>query len=164
MCWRHSCPRSAAKMRRRLHLALLVLVQRISAGWSASLWSFGRIIGSSVFFRQSRANATVGLRQHLEEPLRAEPRNVGLTMWHGCRNMMRRNNNRSVSHDQQGLSPEDNSSFRWVSCAGLAHPLLRRQRWGPWSAPSELPDNKNLSRQRYAAPESDRPTWRDCNR
>jgi hypothetical protein len=163
MCWRHSSPRSATKIRRRFHLAQLVLVQRISAGWSASLSPFGEIIQSSVFFRQSRANATVGLWQHFGQPSCVEPRQVELTMWHEYRSMMRRCNTRSVSHDQQGLSTEDNSSFRWVSCAGLAHPLLRRQRRSSWPAPSDLRDNKNLSRQHHAASESDRSTRRDGN-
>jgi hypothetical protein len=161
---RHSCPRSATKARRRFHSVQLVLTQRISTGWSASLSPFGGIIPSSVFFRQSRANPIVGFRQHFGQPSRVESLHGGLTMWHECRSMMRRCNIRSVSHDQQGLSTEDNSSFRWVSCAGLVDPLLRRQRWDRWSAPSGLPDNKNLSRQRYAASESIRPTRRDGKR
>jgi hypothetical protein len=164
MCWRHSCPRSAAKIRCRFHLPQLVLVQRISAGWSASLWPLGEIIQSSVFFRQSRANAIVGLWQHFGQPSCAEARQVGLTMWHEYRSMMRLNNTRSESHDQQGLSSEDNSWFRWVSCAGLAHPLLRRQRWSSWPAPSDITDNKNLSGQRHAGSESNRPTRRDGER
>ena len=97
-------------------------------------------------------------------PTRAEPRQGELTMWHEYRSMMRLYNTRSESHDQQGLSSEDNSWFRWVSCPGLADPLLRRQRWSRWSAPSDLPDNKNLSGQRNAASECDRPTRRDGKR
>ena len=116
------------------------------------------------FIRQSRANPFVGPTQHPNRPPSAEPRQGELTMWHESSNMQRRCSTRSESHDQQGLSPEDNSWFRWVPSAGLVHPLLRRQRWGFWSAPSGLPDNKNLSRQRYAASESHHPTRRDCNR
>ena len=161
---RHSCPRSAAKARCRFHLAQQVLMRRISTGWSASLSPFGGIIPSSVFFRQSRANRIVGFRQHFGQPSRVKSFHVGLTMWHECRSMLQRYNTRSESHDQLGLSTEDNSPFRWVSCVGLADPLLRRQRWDRWSAPFGPPDNKNLSRQRYAASESIRPTRRDSKR